>query len=261
MNFPGILYGDAGCLAKVKAAHDRDKPVDGHAPGVLGKSLNAYAAARIYSDHEAFTIEEGRERLRAGMWLLIREASAARNLRALLPLVQEYGPHRCAFCTDDREPDFLYREGHINQMCRVAVEAGIAAEDALLMATLHGARATVDKQVRHSGKASVRFEDFAHSPGGTMYLAQTLQVQPYRSYRIRCWVKTEDVAPREVFYMWAIARDGRDLAYLEPWMKPTSDWHELVWAFNSWNSNQIDFRIGVSDGLNRSHTRQAISRP
>ena len=113
---------------------------------------------------------------------------------------------------------------------------------------LHGARATVDKQVRHSGKASVRFEDFAHSPGSTMYLAQTLQVQPYRSYRIRCWVKTEDVAPREVFYMWAIARDGRDLAYLEPWMKPTSDWHELVWAFNSWNSNQIDFRIGVSDG-------------
>ena len=114
--------------------------------------------------------------------------------------------------------------------------------------TLHGARATVDKQVHHSGKASVRFEDFAHSAGGTVYLAQTLHVQPYRSYRIRCWVKTEDVAPREVFYLWAIAQDGRDLAYLEPWITPTSDWHELVWAFNSWNSDQIDFRIGVSDG-------------
>ena len=114
--------------------------------------------------------------------------------------------------------------------------------------TLHGARAIVDKQIHHSGKESVRFEDFAQSPGGTVYLAQTLRVQPYRSYRIRCWVKTEDVAPREVFYLWAIAHDGRDLAYLEPWMTPTSDWHELVWAFNSWDSNQIDFRIGVSDG-------------
>ena len=75
------------------------------------------------------------------MWVLIREASNARNLRALLALVREYGPDYCAFCTDDREPDFLYREGHIDQMCRVAVDEGIAAEDALLMATLHGARA------------------------------------------------------------------------------------------------------------------------
>jgi len=114
--------------------------------------------------------------------------------------------------------------------------------------TLHGSRATIDKHVYHAGKAAVRFEDFAHSPNGTVYLAQTLHVQPYRSYRIRCWVKTEEVAPRAVFYLWAIAQDGRDLAYLEPWMTPTSDWHELVWAFNSLNSDQIDFRVGVSDG-------------
>ena len=114
--------------------------------------------------------------------------------------------------------------------------------------TLHGAHATVDTQVHHSGKASVRFEDFAHSPGGIVYFAQTLHVQPYRCYRIRTWVKTEDVAPREVFYLWAIAQDGRDLAYLEPWMQPTSDWHELVWAFNSWNSSEIDFRVGIADG-------------
>ena len=75
------------------------------------------------------------------MWVLIREASNARNLRALLPLVREYGPEHCAFCTDDREPDLLYREGHIDQMCRIAVAEGIAPEDALLMATLHPARA------------------------------------------------------------------------------------------------------------------------
>ena len=73
--------------------------------------------------------------------MLIREASNARNLRALLPLVREHGPERMAFCTDDREPDFLLREGHINQMCRVAVEEGIAPEDALVMATLHAALA------------------------------------------------------------------------------------------------------------------------
>ena len=75
------------------------------------------------------------------MWVLIREASNARNLRALLAMVREHGPDYCAFCTDDREPDFLYREGHIDQMCRIAVAEGVAAEDVLVMASLHGARA------------------------------------------------------------------------------------------------------------------------
>jgi hypothetical protein len=114
--------------------------------------------------------------------------------------------------------------------------------------TVHGAHAAIDTAAFHSGKASVRFEDFGSSPGGDVYLAQTLHVQPYRSYRLRCWVKTEGVTPREVFHLWAITPDGRDLAYLEPWMTPTSDWHELVWEFNSWYADQVDFRIGISDG-------------
>jgi adenine deaminase len=137
MNFPGVVSGDPHELEKLSlpgAEH-----VDGHAPGVLGKSLNAYAAARIYSDHEAFTIEEGRERLRAGMWLLIREASAARNLAALIPLAKELGPHRIAFCTDDREPEHIAEDGHINSMVRDAVAAGVPPEDALVMATLNPA--------------------------------------------------------------------------------------------------------------------------
>jgi adenine deaminase len=137
MNFPGVVSGDEHELAKLRlpgAEH-----VDGHAPGVLGKVLNAYAAAGIYSDHEASTPEEGRERLRAGMWLLIREASAARNLQALLPLVQELGTERVAFCTDDREPEHIAEDGHINSMVRDAVAAGIAAEDALVLATLNPA--------------------------------------------------------------------------------------------------------------------------
>ena len=118
MNFPGVIAGDERELAKLRL--DGASHVDGHAPGVLGKQLNAYAAAGIRSDHEAYSAEEGRQRLRAGMWLLIREASAARNLHALLPVVREFGPSRIAFCTDDREPEHIVDEGHINSMVRAA---------------------------------------------------------------------------------------------------------------------------------------------
>ena len=103
--------------------------------------MDAYVAAGISTDHEAFTAEEALEKRRRGMWVLIREASNARNLKALLAMVREHGPDYCAFCTDDREPDFLYREGHIDQMCRIAVAEGVAPEDVLVMASLHGARA------------------------------------------------------------------------------------------------------------------------
>ncbi|HSL65550.1 MAG TPA: adenine deaminase, partial [Gaiellaceae bacterium] len=135
MNFPGVVSGNPVELAKLALAHH----VDGHAPGVLGKALNAYAAAGIRSDHEAYTVEEGRQRLRAGMWVLIREASGARNLRDLLPLVKEYGPARMAFCTDDREPEHIADEGHVNSMVRAAVAEGITPEDAVVLATLNPA--------------------------------------------------------------------------------------------------------------------------
>jgi adenine deaminase len=135
MNFPGVIAGDPRELAKLELAQH----VDGHAPGVLGRDLNAYIAAGIRSDHEAYTAEEGRERLQRGMWLLIREASAARNLHALLPLLAEYGPGRIAFCTDDREPEHIADDGHINSMVRDAVAAGIPPEDALVCATLNAA--------------------------------------------------------------------------------------------------------------------------
>jgi adenine deaminase len=123
MNFPGVVSGSETELEKLSlpgATH-----VDGHAPSILGKELNAYAAAGIRSDHEMSTLEEGRQRLRVGMWVLIREASGARNLHALLPLVEEFGPHRLAFCTDDREPEHIAEEGHVNSMVRDAVAAGV----------------------------------------------------------------------------------------------------------------------------------------
>jgi len=137
MNFPGVIAGDEDELTKLGltgATH-----VDGHAPGVVGKQLNAYAAAGIRSDHEARTVEEGRERLRVGMWVLIREASMARNLQALLPLVEEYGTSRIAFCTDDKDPDDIAENGHINGMVRDAVATGIAPEDALVLGSLNPA--------------------------------------------------------------------------------------------------------------------------
>ena len=108
-------------------------------PVCSARALNAYASAGIRSDHEARTVEEGRQRLRAGMWLLIREASMARNLEDLLPLVQELGPARMAFCTDDRDPEDIADSGHLNQMVRKAVAAGIAPEDALVLASLNPA--------------------------------------------------------------------------------------------------------------------------
>jgi adenine deaminase len=136
MNYPGVVAGDPHELDKLglESSH-----VDGHAPGLLGPGLQAYAAAGIRSDHECYSAEEGRQRLRAGMWVLIREATAARNLEALAPLVEEFGPHRLALCTDDREPEHIAELGHMNHVVRRAVELGISAEDALMMATLNPA--------------------------------------------------------------------------------------------------------------------------
>ena len=137
MNFPGVIAGDPAELAKLALAGA--ERADGHAPGVRGAALQAYAAAGIGSDHESTTIEEGRERLRAGMWLLIREATGARNLHALIPLARELGPHRIALCTDDRDPQHIAADGHVNALVRDAVAEGVDPADAIVMATLNAA--------------------------------------------------------------------------------------------------------------------------
>jgi len=137
MNFPGVIAGDAAEMAKLSTG--LTDHVDGHAPGVRGPALNAYVAAGIRSDHEATTYEEALEKRRLGMWVMLREASIARNLSDLLPLVKKFGSDWCMFCTDDREPGFIVEEGHINQMVRVAVADGISPEDALVMATINPA--------------------------------------------------------------------------------------------------------------------------
>jgi len=113
--------------------------------------------------------------------------------------------------------------------------------------TAQGARARLDTSVAHSGKASVRFEDFS-GPEGGVYISQPLRVHPYRCYRLRAWVKTENAGPRMAIHLLAVAPDGRDLSYMEPPLPETSDWHEVRWGFSSWYADHVTFRAGVSDG-------------
>ncbi len=123
MNFPGVLHGDAEVMAKIKAAHAVNKPVDGHAPGLRGETAKQYIAAGISTDHECFTAEEALDKLQHGMKILIREGSAAKNFEALIPLMHDYADNMM-FCSDDKHPDSLML-GHINQLCARAVSYGI----------------------------------------------------------------------------------------------------------------------------------------
>jgi adenine deaminase len=138
MDFSGVVGGSEDAVAKIRAAGGRH--IDGHAPGLSGKALNAYLAAGVCSDHESTTLAEALEKLRLGMWIMIREGSAARNLEALLPLVLEHGTRNCLLCTDDLEPDHLLENGHINDVMRKAVALGCPPADAVVMGTLNAAR-------------------------------------------------------------------------------------------------------------------------
>jgi adenine deaminase len=137
MNFPRVIGGDADVLRKIAAF--RGRPVDGHAPGVSGKALNAYVVAGIGSDHECVTIEEAREKLARGMYVLIREATNARNLQALLPLINPANSRRICFCTDDRTPLDLLEEGSVDSMLRRAIDFGVDPVDAFRCCTLNAA--------------------------------------------------------------------------------------------------------------------------
>jgi adenine deaminase len=133
MDFPGVTAGDPEVLAKIATAGH--KRVDGHAPGLTGRGLDAYLAAGVESDHECTVVEEAEEKRRKGMWIFIREGSASRNLAALIPTVLLHGTDRIALCTDDREPETLLHAGHANDCVRLAVAAGVRVEDALVMVT------------------------------------------------------------------------------------------------------------------------------
>lgn len=137
MNYPGVLGEDPELQEKLKLC--MDKIIDGHAPGLSGKELSAYIAAGITSDHECTTVEEALERLRLGMYIMLREGSATKNLRDLLPLVNKNNSRRFLFVTDDRHPQDLLTEGHLDHLVRISVQAGIDLVTAVQMASLNAA--------------------------------------------------------------------------------------------------------------------------
>lgn len=137
MNSPGLLESNEDVVAKIRAAAGR--PIDGHAPGITGMDLNALVAVGIGSDHECTTVDEAREKMQRGMAIMLREATGARNLRDLLPLVTPGNARRCAFVTDDRNPKHLMAEGHIDSMVRQAIDLGLDPFLALQLASLNAA--------------------------------------------------------------------------------------------------------------------------
>jgi adenine deaminase len=138
MNYPGVIFRDAQVMKKLRLAGKR--PVDGHAPGLSGRDLSAYICAGIGSDHECTTIEEAGEKLRSGMHIMLREGSAAKNLRDLLPLVSPKNAGQFLFVSDDRHPSDILRDGHIDFMVRAAVEQGLDPIAALQISSLNAAR-------------------------------------------------------------------------------------------------------------------------
>lgn len=137
MNFPGVIHGDATVLRKI--ALSRGKIIDGHAPGVSGKDLSAYIAAGIGSDHESMALEEAREKLQKGMFVMIREGSSEKNLEALLPLVTDKTYKRCLFVVDDRSAYDLLHDGDIDAVVRKAIKLGLEPVRAIQMATINAA--------------------------------------------------------------------------------------------------------------------------
>jgi adenine deaminase len=137
MNFPAVIGGDLEMREKIDAM--RDRPIDGHCPAVAGKDLCAYIAAGVGSDHESVTAAEAKEKLSRGLYLLIREATGARNFDALLPVVTPANSRRVCFCTDDRTPNHLLADGSVDELVRRAIAAGIEPVDAIRMATLNPA--------------------------------------------------------------------------------------------------------------------------
>lgn len=144
MNYPGVLNHDSEVMAKLSAAHKLGKPVDGHAPGVLGEDLDAYIGAGISTDHECSTLEEARQRLSRGMKVIIREGSSARNFDALIPIITG-SSDMVMFCSDDKHPDDL-AEGHIDSMVRKGLSKGYDIWDLLTSACI--------TPVKHYGLAS-----------------------------------------------------------------------------------------------------------
>jgi len=139
MNFPGVINAADSDLDKIIVAKQEGKFIDGHGPGITGKELNAYAAARIAADHECSTVEEMNDRLERGMYILLRQGSACHNLRTLIKGITAENSRRCLLCSDDRQPKTILHEGRLDNHLRICVEEGLDPVTAIRMATLNAA--------------------------------------------------------------------------------------------------------------------------
>lgn len=140
MNYVGVINGDKNVLSKIVTSQAHHKKIDGHAPELSGNDLNAYIAAGVYSDHECSTFENALEKLRKGQFIMIREGTAAHNLKALMPLLTQQYYSRCMFATDDKHPSDLLYGGHIDYIVKQALKSGADPIVALKTATHHAAR-------------------------------------------------------------------------------------------------------------------------
>lgn len=140
MNFPGTVGGDGEIIKMILSAENSGKVTDGHAPGLGGKSLNAYAAAGVMSDHECTTAEEALEKLSLGQYIMIRQGTAGRNLKALVPLLNGDTYTRCLFATDDKHPGELSENGHIDYIIKKAISSGVKPEIAYKVASFNAAQ-------------------------------------------------------------------------------------------------------------------------
>ena len=194
MNVPGLLGGAPDVLEKIAVTQASGKVVDGHAPMLAGAGLDAYAALGVNTDHECTTPEELQERVSRGMYVLMREGSAGREVKKLLPGVTPGNQRRCLFCTDDRQPADILARGHINGILKLAVENGLDPVDAVCMATLNAAECY---GLRDRG---------AIAPGRR---ADLVLVKDLKDFNVlACWAGGE-----------LVARDGRmtrSLAMLDP---------------------------------------------
>jgi adenine deaminase len=180
MNYPGVLLEDEGLLDKISMT--QDKRIDGHAPGLTGRDLNAYVAAGVNSDHESTSVDEVVEKLRLGMHIMIREGSVTKNLRDLLPAVTTENLSRCFFVTDDRHPKDLLRKGHVDHMVKMAVKEGLDPVSAIRLATINTAQ-------------YFRLKDLgAIAPG---YFADLVVVDDLRKFNVRMVFKNGRVVAKD----------------------------------------------------------------
>ena len=170
MNAYGVIHNDKEVVSKIVAAQAHHKKIDGHAPGLTGKDLDTYVAAGVYSDHECSTMEDALEKLKRGQFIMIREGTAARNLEALAGLLTPQYAERCMFCTDDKHPNDLLEKGHIDYICREAINKYGA--DPIL---------TVKVACHHAARYFLLNNRGAIAPG---YLADFAIIDNFRNFNV-----------------------------------------------------------------------------